>query len=253
MTNVEKEVVPFNPVENEAGHQSLLTIVIPTKNEAANIVPLLDRLNDSLPPKETAIVFVDDSNDETRNLIKNYPSNIPVVLIERNENKRGGLSTAVLKGMDAANSPYICVMDADLQHPAEVIPIMLKTAMENDSDIVIASRYVPGSFLEDKMPSYRHMLSKFSVKLTWLLFPEVRGICDPVSGFFLAHKRIIENINLTPVGFKILLELLVKTHWNSVIEIPYVLKERHGERSKANAIEGLTFFYHFYLLLKHKF
>lgn len=238
--------------ELESQPRTLITIVIPTRNESGNIKRLLDALHVNLNSDNSSILFVDDSDDNTGKEIRRYDSKIPIEIIERAKNDRkGGLATAAVLGMQRAKGKYICIMDADLQHPPETIPLMIKEATENDNDIVIASRYVDGSMF-DNFPGYRHFASRVSVKIMWLLLPETKPIHDPGSGFFLINRRVLENATLNPTGYKILMELLVKTRWRKVTEIPYTFGRRMSGESKATASVGLESFYHLYILYRYR-
>lgn len=231
------------------GQRPELSLVIPTKNEMNNIHPLMDSLHQNLTGISSQIIFVDDSTDRTADIIRTYPSEIPVFVIKRPaEEQRGGLAGALVKGFGIASGDIIGVMDADLQHSPELLPILYRYAQNHD--IVIASRYIEGAKSEGLKTPYRRIVSVGTIKAAQLVFPKLRKIKDTNSGFFLIRRSLIENTHLSPYGFKILLELLVRTEWNSVIEIPYEFQPRLKEKSKANFLQGLTYYYHLYLLFR---
>src|SRR5690349_12610787 len=121
-----------------------LSLVVPTFNERANIRPLLTRLRSALEALEWDVLFVDDSTDGTDTLIQGYAAHDSRIgLLHRSEN-RGGLSGAVVEGMRLVQGKYVCVLDADLQHPPAYIPHMLEQAKRTDADIIVASRYCAG-------------------------------------------------------------------------------------------------------------
>src|SRR5919112_4402228 len=126
----------------------LLTIVVPTLNEVDNVPELVRDLRGSLADIDYRVVFVDDSSDETPAVIRDLATEDGRVLLVRREatERRGGLSTAVTRGLDLSSgaSEYTCVMDADLQHPPEKVREMLTTARCTDADVVVASRYANG-------------------------------------------------------------------------------------------------------------
>src|SRR5215208_7901893 len=126
----------------------LLTLVVPTRNEADNVPRLVRELRESLSDIDYRVVFVDDSTDETPGVIRNLAREDGRVRLVRREGaeRRGGLSTAVTRGLDLSSgaSEYTCVMDADLQHPPGKVREMLETARRTDADVVVASRYVEG-------------------------------------------------------------------------------------------------------------
>lgn len=233
--------------------KTVLSLVIPTRNEAGNIPSLHARLATSLQGIPCEMLFVDDSDDNTPEVIRDLHWPMPVQMVVRGkESRRGGLSTAVLEGISRANGQYVGVMDADLQHPPEIIPTMLNTAIENDNDIVIGSRFATGGKVEGLASPLRKIASKGALALTQAVFPELRGVSDPMSGLFIVDKKILENAELDPQGFKILLEILVKTNWMRLEEIPIQFGRRmHGE-SKMDTKEAMEVLSHMFQLWKQK-
>src|SRR5438270_61221 len=132
----------------QEGERALLTLVIPTRNEAGNIPRLVRELEESLSGVNYRVVFVDDSTDGTPEVIRALSEGDGrIFLIHREEAEQGGgLSTAVTTGMDvvANESEYTCVMDADLQHPPGKVREMLEEARSTGADVVVASRYTRG-------------------------------------------------------------------------------------------------------------
>ncbi len=123
-----------------------VSIVVPTRNEAGNVRELVQRLAACVDVDTTEVVFVDDSDDDTPQVVEEVAtsSRLKVRLVHREpEDRTGGLGGAVIAGLDATDSPWVLVMDADLQHPPETVPDLL-SACNNDTDVVIASRYVDG-------------------------------------------------------------------------------------------------------------
>jgi len=218
-------------VEGNRG-DPLLTIVIPTYNERENLPVLLERLEKSLRgiPFE-AIVVDDNSPDGTWRLAEELArERYPWLRVVRRVNERG-LGSAIIRGLREARGRYVAVIDADLQHPPELLPTMLKTALETGADVVIASRYVRGGGVEG-WSRYRLLVSKAAGLVARLLLPEVRRIRDPMSGYWLVRRDIIEGVELEPRSWKILLEILVKARPRKVVEVPYVFRERLRGESK---------------------
>src|ERR671916_30853 len=124
---------------------TLLTLVIPTRNEAGNVPRLMRELGEALAGVDYRVVFVDDSTDETPAVIHALSEEDGrISMIHRvSAEQDGGLSTAVATGMDtvANESEYTCVMDADLQHPPSKVREMLEEARASGADVVVASRY----------------------------------------------------------------------------------------------------------------
>jgi dolichol-phosphate mannosyltransferase len=220
----------------------VVSVVVPTKNESGNVEPLVERLQSALPVA-AEVVFVDDSSDDTPVAIKRARrrSDIAVRLIHRRpEERRGGLGGAVVEGLRAARAPWVCVMDADLQHPPERVHDLLARAQEGDVDLVVASRYANGG--SSNLGAARGAVSRLSNLCARLLFPRrLRGVTDPMTGFFLVRKDAVDPDTLRPQGFKILLEILARTRGLRVAEIPFDFGERLAGESKASVHEGLTY------------
>ncbi|MBG6185524.1 glycosyltransferase involved in cell wall biosynthesis [Arthrobacter sp. CAN_A214] len=118
-----------------------LSVIVPTYNEAPNIQELIRRTTEACSGIEAEIIFVDDSSDSTPVIIQHAAagSAFPVRMIHRDQ-PLGGLSGAVIEGITASNADYCLVMDGDLQHPPEMIPVLLAELEDSAGDIVIASR-----------------------------------------------------------------------------------------------------------------
>lgn len=224
----------------------LLSVVVPTRNEADNLGPLCSRLSSTLDGLAAEICFVDDSDDATSNVLRTLAEEsngrIRVLLREGNE-RIGGLSTAVVAGLHLARGHYVCVMDADLQHPPELIPAMLEAA-EAGADLVVASRYVPGASAQGLASSSRRLVSRAAGALARLLFTEARRSRDPLSGFFLCRRSVVEGIEFRPVGFKVLLELLVCVPGLRVVDVPLDFQPRAAGASKASLRQGALYLLH---------
>ena len=165
-----------------------------------------------------------------------------IVLVPQSTSRRiGGLGGAVVQGLRVARAPWVCVMDADLQHPPELITALLEQAEARDLDLVVASRYCqPGE--RNGFGWARAMASRSSTTAARLLFPQrLRQVTDPMSGFFLVRRDAIAVDELRPRGFKILLEILVRNPGLRVAEVWFAFGERHAGRSKATIREGLRY------------
>jgi dolichol-phosphate mannosyltransferase len=225
-----------------------LTILVPTRNEAPNVEPLLERLSAALA-QSAVVLFVDDSDDETPRVVQSaavrgYPG-LDVRLLHRSRTDRtGGLGGAVLAGVSQTTTPWVCVMDGDLQHPPECVPKLVEAAVEHDAQLVVGSRYVPGGGNEG-LGAVRSAVSLASTVLAKAVFPyRLRGIHDPMSGFFLLRRDALTE-SMTPRGFKILLEIAARHPGLSRREVPFVFVERTAGTSKVSLAEG----YRFLLLL----
>jgi dolichol-phosphate mannosyltransferase len=224
------------------GHTPAISVVLPTREEAENVWPLVARLERVLPDLPVEIIFVDDSDDETPDAIRAIDSSRAVYLIHRRPEERGnGLGGAVVAGIRAARAPLVCVMDADLQHPPELLEEMYLEAMETGSDLVVASRFCAGG---DKgtFSRLRSALSRVSARAAVMLFPtRLWHVSDPMSGCFMVRRDALSIDRLRPRGFKILLEILVRTPGLRVSEVPFNFGERHAGHTKASAREALRY------------
>lgn len=215
-----------------------LTVIVPTRNESANIGPLLAEMAEVGPQ---FVVFVDDSDDGTPQVIRSRV-NTQVQLLHRLPTERdGGLGGAVLLGMDACRTPYCAVMDGDLQHPPAVLAAM-HGQLEAGADLVIASRYAGNGGNEGLGGALRRGVSTASNGIARLLFPRrLAGVTDPMSGMFAVDLGRLDVDRMHPDGFKVLLELLVLAGPKRIEEVPYSFRAREHGESKAGLAEGVTF------------
>ncbi|WP_404957093.1 glycosyltransferase [Streptomyces sp. 147326] len=244
------------PIDAElAAPQALtgsVTLIIPTFNESGNVAELLRRLGDALPGHlSCAVLFVDDSTDDTPAAIEKAAADhpFPVSVLHR-EVAEGGLGGAVVEGVLAmgegwADTDWIVVMDADLQHPPHLVPELVGEGERTGADLVVASRYISGGSRAGLAGSYRIAVSRGATWLTKGLFPRaLRGISDPMSGFFAMRRSAVTADALKPLGYKILLELAVRCRPGKVAEVPFVFQDRFSGESKSTAREGMRFLAH---------
>ena len=224
------------------------TVIVPTCNEGGNVRELVRQLQEAFDGREVEVLFVDDSTDDTPDIIREVcreqaGMSLPVGLLHREgEARSGGLAGAVTAGIRQSTSTHVLVMDGDLQHPPALAPVM--RAHLDDADLVVASRYLGEGDASGLSSSWRRTVSSTSTTLAKACFPRrVAGVCsDPMTGFFAFRRNAVDLDRLRPRGFKILLEILTR-HDLRVAEIPFVFGERlHGE-SKASWRNGLQFLY----------
>lgn len=229
--------------------ENLISVVIPTYNEKDNIVHLVERLDRTFADREYEILLVDDnSQDGTVNIASELAAKYPVKVLVRLSER--GLATAVLHGFKYAQGNIIAVMDADLQHPPEVNAALLK-AVENGADMAVASRYVPGG----GCPNWglvRRIISKGALFLAHLFLPSTRKIKDPMSGFFMFKRDGIDKSEFKPLGYKILLEMLVMGNFQNVVEVPFIFEDRSSGRSKMKARQQIDYLKHIFSLMRRK-
>ncbi|MFC7879299.1 glycosyltransferase [Isoptericola sp. NPDC057391] len=228
-----------------------VTVVVPTYNEGPNVAELVRRLAAALGPDGEGrrvapggveVLFVDDSRDDTPAVIERVAATapLPVRMIHR-EVPDGGLSGAVVAGLRAATGEHVVVMDGDLQHPPEMVPVLLATAHETGADVVVASRYTGRGDAGGLDGRYRRWVSKASGLLARSMFPvKLRDVSDPMTGFFVVRQGAVDLAGLRPRGFKILLEILARQRL-AVVEEPFVFGERFAGRSKATVANGLRY------------
>jgi glycosyltransferase involved in cell wall biosynthesis len=224
-----------------------LAVLVPTRNEAAKVEELLRRVCAAVTGIPTEIVFVDDSDDDTPAVIRTVARRrgggpCQVSLIHRQGGHRtGGLGGAVVEGLRAVGAPWACALDADLQHPPEVIPALVAAAERDGADLAIASRYC-GEGRADGLGPLRALISAACGSAAKLLFPiRLRDVTDPMSGFFVVRPSPVDADELRPRGFKILLELLVRNRGLRTTEVAYAFADRSAGESKGSLREGLTY------------
>src|SRR5918912_2179385 len=244
----DEQAVAGGPEHGGSQEKVLLTLVVPTRNEAENVPKLAQELRESLSDLDYRVVFVDDSTDETPEVIQARAEQDGRIRLVRREgaDRYGGLSTAVTTGMElfSGASEYTCVMDADLQHPPEKIREMLEMARSPDADVVVASRYGPGGSYAGLSGRMRRAVSVVSKYLARILFKEARKTNDPMAGFFLIKNQAISGIQFRPTGFKVLLEILVCAPELKVLETPFEFQARHAGVSKATMRQGFEYLTH---------
>lgn len=214
-----------------------VSIIIPTYNESQNILTVLKSIKDSLPKNlvAQAIVVDDNSPDGTGRIVEEYLKGVKdlagytIDVIHRTAKR--GLSSAVLNGIQHATGDTIVVMDSDLSHPPQLIPRLIEALRHHQCDLVVASRYIKGGRILG-WPLKRKIISKVA---TWIAKKGL-GVkpSDPMSGFFVFKKNILKGISFDAIGYKILLEILVKKQGISVKEIPYTFEDRTFGSSKLN-------------------
>src|ERR671920_1160130 len=244
----ENQTVSGGTWDRSDSEKALLTLVVPTRNEADNVPRLVRELRESLSDLDYRVVFVDDSTDGTPGVIRDLAREDGRVSLVRREGaeRRGGLSTAVTRGLDLSSraSEYTCVMDADLQHPPEKVREMLETARRTGADVVVASRYAEGASYTGLSGTTRRAISVGSKYLAQIVFKEARKTSDPMAGFFLVRNEAISGIQFRPTGFKVLLEILVCAPELKVVEAPFDFRIRHAGVSKATVRQGFDYLTH---------
>lgn len=215
-----------------------LSLVIPTYNEKENLVKLLDKIYEEFKSKKISgeVIIVDDNSpDGTAKVVTSMKKKYQSLKLVSRKGKLG-LSSAVIAGFKKSKSSVIGVMDADLSHPTEKIPVMFNLIKNEKADFVIGSRYVRGG----KILGWGLLRKVLSRGATILAKPFTK-VKDPMTGFFMLKKNLLEYDKINSQGFKILLELLLKLRPKKVIEIPITFTNRVEGKSKAGF--GEIFYY----------
>lgn len=224
----------------------VLSLILPTYNEAENLPELLPRILSALSGLPHEVIIVDDdSPDRTWEVARKFAGNHPEVHVVRRIG-RHGLSSAVIEGFLSAKGDVLVVMDADGQHDAKLLQKLYAAVMQEEAGIAIGSRYVAGGNV-GQFDERRHTLSRIATGLAQLLC-RVK-VKDPMSGFFAIDRELFEHVlhKLNPKGFKILLDLLVHIPTNTpVVEVPLIFGERLHGKSKLSTRVQIEFIEYLY-------
>ena len=203
----------------------MLSVVVPTYNEAGSVPKLAERLHAALGGRERELVIVDDgSPDGIADVAAALAPRIPASIVRRAG--KGGLASAVIAGFSAARGDILVVMDADLSHPPETVPRLL-SAIADGADLAVGSRYVAGGAVED-WPLKRQVVSRVACLMGNALVP----VRDATSGFFALRRSVIDGVTLNPIGFKIGFEVIARGRYRTVVEVPYTFRDRELGASK---------------------
>jgi len=210
-----------------------LTVVVPTYNERDNVAPLVERLRDTLASVEWRVIFVDDdSPDGTAGAVKALSASDARVTCLRRVGRRG-LAGAVVEGVMASASPFVAVIDADMQHDERLLSPMLTLLRGGQADLVIGSRYLHGDGPTHGLSAGRKFASRLA---NWLARKVLAAeVSDPVSGFFMIRRQLVERVapRLSRQGFKILFDIIASQPAPPrIVELPYAFRERQAGTSK---------------------
>jgi len=232
-----------------------ISIILPTYNESQNIVNILKLIRENIPKgiSTQTIVIDDNSPDGTGKIVDNYISEIKKIaentidIIHRKA--KNGLSSAILNGIQNAKGDTIVVMDSDFSHPPQIIPKMIEAFKQYQCDLVVASRYITGGNIQG-WTIKRKLMSKVAT----VIAKKGLGVKtkDPMSGFFAFKKNIIKELNFDTLGYKFLLEILVKTKDINVKEIPYTFENRRFGSSKLDSSTIIDYFKSVWKLYKNE-
>ena len=226
-----------------------ISIVVPTLKEAGNISPLISGLSAAIEKvglRWEVLIVDDNSQDGTAEICQilagqGYPLRL---LVRKNQH---GLATAVAHGLARARAKVLLVMDADLSHPFSSIQAFYE-AVQGGFDFVVGSRYIPGAETDDRWTVYRYVNSK----LACLLARPLTDLSDPMSGFFAMTRTLWENCrDLSPVGYKIGLEIMIKGRPGRIKELPIHFKTRVKGQSKLTIKQQWLYLVHLVSLYRY--
>lgn len=223
----------------------MISVVIPTYNEAAVIEQTLRRAAAALQAtqEEFELIVVDDSSaDGTAEIAESLGREFPVRVLRRPG--RLGLATAVLDGWAMARGDLLAVMDADLQHPPEVLRPLVEALHQPETDMALASRYTPGGGVAG-WSWIRRFISWGATHLASSVLPlTLAGVSDPMSGMFALRRSVLEGVGLNPLGYKILLEVLAKGRYRKFVEVSYIFEPRGHGSSKLGPRQYVEYLLH---------
>jgi dolichol-phosphate mannosyltransferase len=211
--------------------------VVPTYNERERLRDLAGAVFRAYASEalDAELIVVDDNSpDGTGAIADELARQYRMQVVHRSG--KLGLGTAVVEGFAAASAPVVGVIDADLSHPPALLPRMLAVMRQWSADLVVASRYIPGGGTSN-WPFSRLALSRAACVISRGLTP----VRDATSGFFLIRRELASTVRISAGGFKICLELLVRSRPSAVIEVPYVFEGRTAGESKMNLKEALGY------------
>jgi len=221
-----------------------VSIIIPTYNESENIIQVLKSIGEHLPEDIVveALVVDDNSPDGTGKIVEDYITDahneIGYTIEVIHRKTKSGLSSAILDGIQHSTGETVVIMDSDFSHPPKIIPQLVEEIETSKCDIVIASRFVPGGTING-WSTKRKLISKTAKGIA----KAGLGVneSDPMSGFFAFKRKILDGIKFDAIGYKMLLEILVKTKGAKVKEIPYTFTDRTRGSSKLDSSTMLDY------------
>lgn len=230
-----------------------VSIIVPTYKEAPNIPILTGRLFDALAragiPGE--LIFVDDnSQDGSEKIVADLAAEFPVRIIVRTNER--GLSSAVVRGFTEAKYDILLCMDADLSHPPESVPDVIAPIAENRADFCVGSRYVSGGRTKDDWGFLRWLNSKVAT----LLARPLTAVKDPMAGFFCLRRgtlKAAEASGMNPIGYKIALEVMIKSRCRRVEEVPIEFSDRLHGKSKLTLRQQVEYLQHLGRLYRFRY
>ncbi|MBI5227682.1 polyprenol monophosphomannose synthase [Candidatus Micrarchaeota archaeon] len=226
----------------------MFSIIIPTYNEAGNVKPIISRLRKCLEEakEDYEIIFVDDNSpDGTADAVDKISKSISNVRLVRRK-KKDGLTGAIVAGVNASKGNIIVVMDGDLSHPPETVPLLLSKL--KTCDLAVGSRLIEGGSVEH-WPFHRKFLSKGADYIARIFLGMT--LSDPLSGFFAIRKSIFQKTHFRTKGYKILLNILADNPEIKINEVAYIFRDRAWGETKLGSLEIINYVFDLLRLKLH--
>lgn len=209
----------------------LLSVVLPTFNEAGNIAFLIERVAAALDGVPHEILVMDDrSPDGTAEVARGAGEAFPqTTVIEREP--PAGLTVSILDGVRRARGRLVVWMDCDFSHPPELLPDLLAPLENSNADVTCASRYVPGG--ADERDSAAARWASVAITKIAQLMVDPR-VLDYTTGFVMAPRELVLDLGLHGDYGEYCIELLgtAALRGHRVVEVPYANVPRHSGESK---------------------
>lgn len=235
-----------------------LSVIVPTYNEGDNIRPLCERLFKALRKagiSSAELLLMDDDSGEgtvrTEKLVTTlHGEGYPIRIHIRRKSEGRGLSSAVMLGFSLAKYDTLLVMDADLQHEPEAVPSVARPILNGEAEFTVGSRNVEGG----GVPSWSLSRRLISLVATILAYP-LTSCTDPMSGFFCLSRQVLKRSEgkCNVSGFKISLELQVRTCANPIVDVPITFRERVAGESKLTMKQNFQYLKQLVSLFLYKF
>jgi hypothetical protein len=222
--------------------ETVLSLVIPTRNEAENVGKVVERVAEALEDIPYELLFADDSDDDTPQRIAQLAETDSHVRLVRRPEETGHVDTlpaTIVAALRQASGSYIGVLDADLSHPPELLPKLLAVAKE--ADLVVASRFLPVGGQKDQRGGSTALSAQAGKSIARALFRRARACTDPLSGFFVFRREVIQRVKLRPRDTHLLLEILVRGRWSRLAEVPYHVADSQRMPEKASSNAGMAY------------
>ena len=215
----------------------MISIVIPTYNERSNVGKNVEEIETILKDYDFEIIFVDDNSpDGTSEKVRDaYLRDGRVRVVKRIG--RRGLSSAIFEGICNARYELCCIVDADLQYDlSKLTDAIEEFQKEPGTDLVIFSRDMIGNREKTNLSKFRYYMTTLSSRIARRIIPV--SATDPNSGFFIIKRNVVESCapQLSLIGFKFLLDVLLVNRNLSVVEVTTSFNERWSGESKMSYV-----------------